>query len=200
MSDIPLLLVAAGPSNRMGKPKQLLPWGKKTLIEHQVETMLQTKQEVSVVLGASSDLISPILKPYPVMQFVFKNWNLGMGNSIAFGVKSVLKKFPGAKGILIALVDQPLINKDHYENMMRLFNTEAKQIIVSKSENGWIGPPVLFDRYYFKDLEQLHGEEGAKPIITTHKNSVITIDAGVSLNDIDTQEAYEKLLKSTNFQ
>jgi len=198
MSNIPFLLVAAGPSNRMGKPKQLLPWGKTTLIEHQVETMLRTKQDVYVVLGASSDLISPILLPYPVTQFIFNEWHLGMGNSISFGVRSLLKKIPGAKGILIALVDQPLITKDHYENMIGSLNPGTKQIVVSKSENGWIGPPVLFDRYYFKDLEQLQGEEGAKSIIRTHKNDLVTIDAGTILSDMDTQEAYEALLKRAN--
>ena len=52
MNNIPNLLLAAGASRRMGTPKQLLPWRGKTLIEHQIETLLKTDQEVYVVLGA----------------------------------------------------------------------------------------------------------------------------------------------------
>ena len=200
MTNIPFLLIAAGPSSRLGQPKQLLPWGNKTLIEHQVQTMLETQQDVTVVLGASSGLISPVLDSYPITQFAFEDWKLGMGNTISFGVRSLIKKFPKTKGILIALVDQPLITKEHYESMIEKFQSGKNQIIVSKSENGWIGPPVLFDSCYFKELEQLQGDNGAKAIINTHKNALISIDAGAKLNDIDTQETYEKLVGRANIQ
>ena len=42
MAKIPILLLAAGSSSRMGQPKQLLPWGNQTLIEHQIHMLQQT--------------------------------------------------------------------------------------------------------------------------------------------------------------
>jgi len=199
MTKIPFLLIAAGPSSRLGQPKQLLPWGNKTLIEHQVQTMLDADQDVNVVLGAFSELTSKVLDSYPVTQFIFENWNLGMGSSISFGVKSLIKKFPRAKAIIISLVDQPLITKEHYKSMTKVFSPGTKQIVISKSENGWIGPPVLFDSCYFKDLEQLRGEEGAKSILKkVPKSTIVTIDAGAKLSDIDSKEAYEKLIRQAN--
>ena len=50
MNNIPSVLVAAGASRRMGQPKQLLPWNHHTLIEHQVNTLLTSSQEVYVIL------------------------------------------------------------------------------------------------------------------------------------------------------
>ena len=71
MNNIPNLLLAAGASRRIGTPKQLLPWRGKTLIEHQIETLLKTDQEVYLVLGAHAELILPVLKPYPVNPIIF---------------------------------------------------------------------------------------------------------------------------------
>ena len=60
MNNIPSVLVAAGASRRMGQPKQLLPWNHHTLIEHQVNTLLTSSQEVYVILGAYADQIRPL--------------------------------------------------------------------------------------------------------------------------------------------
>jgi len=109
MNNIPNLLLAAGASRRMGTPKQLLPWRGKTLIEHQIETLLKTDQEVYVVLGAHAERILPVLKPYPVNPIIFEQWSLGMGNTIAFSVAYLIKKQGSMDGILIALTDQPLV-------------------------------------------------------------------------------------------
>ena len=65
--------------------------------------------------------------------------------------------------------------------------------IVSKSTEGWIGAPVLFDAYYFNSLQKLQGDEGAKKIIHQKISNVVYIDAGNLLLDIDTPETYQKL-------
>ncbi|HPF52804.1 MAG TPA: NTP transferase domain-containing protein, partial [Draconibacterium sp.] len=66
MDKIPIILLAAGSSSRMGQPKQLLSWGKQTLIEFQVEKLLKLGNPVYVVLGSSSDQILPLLSKYRV--------------------------------------------------------------------------------------------------------------------------------------
>ncbi len=85
MAKIPILLLAAGGSSRMGQPKQLLPWGNRTLIEHQILTLQKAGQPVNVVLGSNSDLVMPVIEKYPVNIFVNPNWESGMGSSISFG-------------------------------------------------------------------------------------------------------------------
>ncbi|MGB5463543.1 MAG: NTP transferase domain-containing protein, partial [Aureibaculum sp.] len=87
MNNIQHLLLAAGASKRMGKPKQLLAWGKETLIEHQIHVLLATNNKVSVVLGAYSDKISEVIKKFPIEIYTNKDWENGMGTSISYGLK-----------------------------------------------------------------------------------------------------------------
>ena len=65
---ISAIVLAAGLSTRMGKEnKLLLPFGNKTLIEHQVHVLLQTKvSEVIVVVGHEAGLLIDVLKEKPI--------------------------------------------------------------------------------------------------------------------------------------
>jgi len=193
ITEIPRLLLAAGGSRRMGKPKALLPWGDRTLIEHQIRTLLQTDQPVVVVLGAQAERIQHIASMYPVRVRVHENWKAGMGSSISFGISRLTELFPAAAGALIAILDQPLLRYTHFEKMDQVFQPGAKRIIVSRSASGWQGVPVLFDSCYFKSLQSLTGEEGAKKIIRQNPKAVTLVECGELLDDMDTPQAYERL-------
>ncbi|MGB5361732.1 MAG: nucleotidyltransferase family protein [Aureibaculum sp.] len=194
MNNIQHLLLAAGASKRMGKPKQLLAWGKETLIEHQIHVLLATNNKVSVVLGAYSDKISEVIKKFPIEIYTNKDWENGMGTSISYGLKMLLDKHPNVDALLISLIDQPLIKSTHFKKMTDLFQPGNNEIIVSYSEKGWSGSPVLFDKVYFKELLKLKGDEGAKRIVQKYRNSIKLIDGGDFLKDIDTHQAYLELL------
>jgi molybdenum cofactor cytidylyltransferase len=195
MAEIPILLLAAGSSSRMGQPKQLLPWGEQTLIEHQIQTLLQTGNPVNVVIGSNSDLILPIIEKYPENIFINADWELGMGSSISFGIRQIIQKFPEAEGVLIMLLDQPLLTTSYLKKMLSAFLHGTQQILVSHSASGWTGVPVLFDKCYFKELAELSNEEGAKKIVKRHEEKVILLDGGGLLADMDTPETYQQLLK-----
>jgi molybdenum cofactor cytidylyltransferase len=195
MVKIPHLLLSAGDSRRMGQPKQLLSWGKRTLIEHQIQIRLLTGQEVIVVLGGNSEKILPVIEKLNVTILVNKEWLNGMGNSLAYGIKMLSKEFNTADGVLISLVDQPLVSTSHFENMINSFHPGSRQIIVSESASGWRGVPVLFDKIYFEELKQLTGNDGARIIIHKHLSFVKAIECGNLLEDIDTPDAYRQLLK-----
>ena len=195
MANIQLLLLAAGASSRMKEPKQLLSWNNTTLIEHQLQNLIKTNCKVSVVLGAKSKEIQKVISHLPVSIYTNENWKNGMGTSIAFGVQQILKENAAIDGILISLIDQPLLTTKHFNKMIHHFQQDKKQIIVSESENGWSGAPVLFDKIYFKELINLKGDEGAKAVISKNKNVVESIAGNTILEDIDTPEAYQKLFK-----
>jgi molybdenum cofactor cytidylyltransferase len=178
----------------MGQPKQLLPWGNKTLIEHQIQIRLQTGQDVIVVIGGHSEKVLPLVGKHPVTVLLNNEWDDGMGNSIAYGIKMLNKKFPMSDGVLISLLDQPLVTISHFEKMLSSFQSGYKQIIVSQSASGWSGVPVIFDKFYFEELKKLKGKEGARKIIHRHLSSVKYIECGNLLEDIDTPEAYLQLL------
>ena len=191
MTEIPFLLLAAGASSRMGQAKQLLPWGKGTLIEHQVQTLLKTSNPVLVMLGHQADQIRPVLNKYPVKICINKLWKNGIGSSISQGIKSLEKVFPNAAGVLISQVDQAMITSSHFEKMIKAFKPESQQIIVSSSPSGWQGVPVLFDRRYFAELQRLSGDEGARKVFRSHEGAVQILEAPDILEDMDTPEAYQ---------
>ena len=194
MAEIPVLLLAAGGSSRMEQPKQLLPWGNRTLIEHQIQTLLDTGNPINVVIGSNSNLVIPVIEKYPANIFTNTDWQSGMGSSISLGINQIIQKFPKAKGVLITLLDQPMITTSYIEKMLGVFKADSQQIIVSQSASGWTGVPVLFDQCYFNELTELSNDEGAKKVIKRHDEDVIFLDGGDLLDDMDTPETYQQLL------
>ena len=194
MTEIPVLLLAAGSSIRMGQPKQLLPWGNTTLIEHQIEKLVKTGNPVNVVLGSDSNLIIPVIEKYTINIFVNNTWEKGMGSSISSGIHHISENYTEVEGVLITLLDQPLIPTTYFKTMFDTFQPGAQQILVSRSDSGWTGVPVLFDKYYFEDLSELKNEEGAKKVIQRYKEHIIIVEGGEILEDMDTPQAYELLL------
>jgi len=194
MANIPIILLAAGASSRMGQPKQLLPWGNQILIGHQIQTLQNTGNSVNVVLGSNSNLIIPVIEKFPGNIFVNTDWESGMGSSISFGIGQIIQKFPDADGVLITLLDQPLVTTSYFEKMLGAYQPGYQQILVSRSTSGWTGVPVLFDKCYFNDLSGLRNDEGAKKIIKCHEENVILLEAGERLDDMDTMQTYQQLL------
>ena len=194
MAEIPILLMAAGGSSRMGQPKQLLPWGNRTLIEHQILTLLKTGKPINVVIGSNSDLVIPVIEKYSVNIFTNTDWQSGMGSSISFGISQTKDPFTDVSGVLITLLDQPLITTAYIEKMLASFQPGSQQILVSHSDSGWMGVPVLFDACYFNELTELRNDEGAKKIIKRHEENLTLVEGCELLEDMDTLETYQQLL------
>ena len=199
MINISHILIAAGESKRIGKPKQFLDWGSVTLIENQIRTLLKTKQNTYVVLGAYYKEIFNVIKKYPIKIFYHKNWKNGMGSSIAFGIKEILKKSKNYQGFLISLCDMPLIEVNYFKKLIQNFNINKNKIIVSKSKLGVIGVPAIFPKTLENELMKLNEDVGAKEIINKYKDSVNKILCD-DLDDIDTLEDYKMLIKKINRQ
>jgi len=195
MINIPVIFLAAGGSERMGHPKQLLPWGNQTLIEHQINTLLKTEKPVNVVLGAHAEQIIPIIEKFNIEIIINNSWEMGMGTSVNAGIKYVTENCPDSEGVLIALLDQPLITAEYLKKVLDSFQPEKQQIVVSAAQSGWKGAPTIFDKHYFEELKNLDGDKGAKTILQTHPQNVKSVACGKIAEDMDTKEAYEKLLE-----
>tara|TARA_B100001029_G_C15041583_1_gene444027 strand:- start:575 stop:1174 length:600 start_codon:yes stop_codon:yes gene_type:complete len=194
MTKISHILIAAGESKRIGNPKQLLDWGSVTLIENQIRTLLKTEENTYVVLGAYYNEIFNVIKKYPIKIFYHKNWKNGMGSSIAFGIKEILKKSKNYQGFLISLCDMPLIEVNYFKKLIQNFNINKNKIIVSKSKLGVIGVPAIFPKTLENELMKLNEDVGAKEIINKYKVSVNEILCD-DLDDIDTLVSYKRLIK-----
>ncbi|RLD86455.1 MAG: nucleotidyltransferase family protein [Bacteroidetes bacterium] len=188
---IAIIILAAGASSRMGKIKQLLSWKQTTLIGNAIEQALDSKaDDVFVVLGANYQLISKEIKQENITIIYNKNWTLGMGSSIVCAMDFFDKKHKKYDGVLITLVDQPLIDVIYFNMLINKFIDN--NIIASKYKNR-VGVPAIFSLKYFNELRQLNGDIGARNLILKHINDVKKIDAFDKIQDIDSIESYEHL-------
>ncbi len=193
-----LVLLAAGSSNRMGQPKQLLPFNGRPLIRHVLSVAHASLcDDVVVVLGKFSDQIVPLIDTTKAIVVHNHHWEEGMASSIRCGLEALLKKRPAAGAAIFMVCDQPFVSSTLLNELIRTKAETAKTIIASTYQ-GAIGTPALFDKIFFERLMQLHGQEGAKKIIMQHIHDVKTIPFPMGYIDIDTPGDYEELKRLTD--
>lgn len=192
MPRVAIIILAAGASKRMGTPKQALPWGNTSLIGHAVQTALKVHAtEVAVVLGAHYSYLNSEIKQYRITILNNKDWEMGLGSSIARGVRYLTNIESNVDGVLILLADQPFISSDFLESMILNFEPNKNQIITTLYEEGNQGVPVLFDTLYFDELLQLQDDSGAKHLLKKYKSQVKALIPSIKNVDLDTKEEYQ---------
>lgn len=188
---ISAIVLAAGQSKRMGKTKQLLTLGNKTLIEHVVDNVLASRvAETVVVIGHDANAIKGVLKNRPVKLALNQNYLEGMGTSVRAAMDQVS---PAAQGVLIVLGDQPGITGGVIDQVVSNFS-EGKGSIIVPVHKGRRGNPVLFDIKYKSELIKLSGDVGAREVVIAHPDDVYEVDVGSEgiLEDIDTEQDYKR--------
>ncbi len=190
------LIPAAGASKRMpDNIKQLLPWKHTTLLGNAIEQVRPLVDSIHVVLGAYSNEISRSL-PEDVHCTVHPNWEKGMGESIAFGVNRILKTKENANAILILIPDQPLIDTTYLEQLKTKFHSKKEiRIVATKYAENTYGIPAIFHKELFPQIQNLTGDSGAKGIIRSNLPIIAHVEPFGKEIDVDTMEAYERLLK-----
>jgi len=193
MNDIAAIVLAAGDSSRLGKPKQLLRYRDESLITALLNTVLESQiNKVIVVLGAHADLIESEIEDLPVLIIKNQNWKYGISSSIRTGIQGVLNMAPLVEGTILLVSDQPFVSV----NLLNQLTAEKRRSgkgIIACSYDGTVGTPVLFDNSYFKQLGELDGKKGAKQLIEKYPADVEVIPFPLGHIDIDTQEDYNRL-------
>jgi molybdenum cofactor cytidylyltransferase len=189
-----IIILAAGNSSRLGEPKQLLKFQKKTLIRHITEAAIEAKSvDVFVVTGSNADLMEQELHSLSYRSVHNHHWESGMASSIVAGVRELLAMFPNVAGAIFAVSDQPFVNASLLNTLIQK-SLDTNSGIVSCSYDDTLGTPVLFSKKYFPSLLSLTGTEGAKKLLAKFARDVITIPFPQGGIDIDTQEDYRNLL------
>jgi len=185
--NIAIIILAAGSSSRLGRPKQLLELNGKTLLQKSIATALEVSKNVIVVLGANEKLIHPTISDFPIEIVLNKNHLEGMSSSIRTGMSVLEKKKYNAA--LIMLCDQPYVDVFLLEKMISFFEKSELPIIAAEYE-GKVGVPAIFDVSLFPKLKKLEGQKGAKALIMTNLKNVEKVEI-----DIDTEEDWENFKK-----
>lgn len=196
MKTCGLILLAAGNSTRLGKPKQLLPWQNSTLLQHAIQTALAAiQQPVVVVLGASAPLLEPLLNKGAIHIVDNKEWGKGMATSIVSGLTALLAIQPSVDAVIFMVCDQPYVTKELLSAIIVTYRQTGKAIVAS-AYGDIMGTPALFDKQLFPQLLQLQGDAGAKKIMTQNSGQLTTVPFPKGNIDIDTIEDYERVRKS----
>ncbi|MFQ6015106.1 MAG: selenium cofactor biosynthesis protein YqeC [Anaerolineae bacterium] len=188
------VVLAAGESQRMEKPKQLLSVNGKTFLEHVIETGLASlANQVVVVLGYQAETIGPVAEGYPVRTVVNQDWAGGLSTSVKAGLRAV---HPRTAGAVFLLADQPLITPQTI-NRLILAHRRTLAPVVAPTFRGQRGNPTLFDRRLFPALQALEGDSGGRALIGQYEDSVewVAVNSDEILFDVDTEENYGSLLE-----
>ncbi|MEZ0296457.1 MAG: NTP transferase domain-containing protein [Candidatus Methylacidiphilales bacterium] len=186
-----LILLAAGGSTRMKRPKQLLAWGAgSTLLQHACNTALQTQcHPVLVVLGCEAEACRGAIASLPIATVVHPEWRQGIGSTISAGITALESADPDASGALILLVDQPGVTPALLSSLIAAWSPPHHPIAATSYE-GAGGVPAVFDRTLFPKLKALDPERGARSLIARNIAHTALIHSGSTLFDLDTPEVY----------
>ncbi|MDB5110317.1 MAG: MobA-like protein [Mucilaginibacter sp.] len=188
-----VIILAAGSSSRLGKPKQNLVFQGQTLLQKAIQNALNSVCEnVIVVLGANAEMIQPTLTNQPVPVIYNPDWQEGMASSIRHGIAELQQSIPTTTAAILMLCDQPFADAAIINQLVQKKSASPKSIIAS-AYDGTIGVPALFDQSFFSELLQLTGNEGAKKLLLKYADEVVTIPFLLGDIDIDTVDDYERL-------
>ena len=190
------VVLSAGESSRMGRPKALLPIDGQTFIERIVGALKRGGIErIVVVLGFNADALRQQISHLPVEILVNADHKLGQLSSLQVAVRH-LQAAPDCDGVMLHLVDHPYIDPKLVRLMLQRFEESKCSIVVPRHQSKR-GHPVIFSRALFDELLGAPLDQGAKAVVNAHRQETLEIetdDAGITV-DIDTPELYRQHVK-----
>lgn len=184
MSPFGLILLAAGGSTRLGRPKQMLPHRGRSLLRHAAETAVASAcRPVVVVLGAQWERMRAELDGLPVRPGVNPHWERGMASSLHAGL-AMLRGDP-LDGVVIMLCDQPAVTSALIDALIAAWERTSAPLAAAEYA-GTLGVPALFSRALLPELAALSGAEGAKRVILRHAAEAARVPFPGGEVDIDT--------------
>ncbi|MEI6107744.1 MAG: nucleotidyltransferase family protein [Opitutae bacterium] len=186
-----LILLAAGASRRMGRPKQLLPLGGQPLLRHVVTALLSAPvNPFVVVLGSQAAEIAPVLAGMPVEIVVNPEWTEGLGSSLRTGVIALERLAPQLDGLIVALADQPGLTAAHLAALLHRHRDTGRSIVASSVADRAM-PPAFFSARWFPRLSTLTGDQGARALLMAQAAEVAHVPLADG-TDLDTPEDYQR--------
>jgi len=195
MVSVSALVLAAGKSERMGRPKQLMPFGTSTIVEQTIDNLLLSDvNDIIVVLGYKAEEVREKIADRPVRITFNRAYQRGLSTSIVAGLNLVDEK---SQAIMIALADQPVIDSKTINRLMKVFRSHDKGIAIPTYQ-GRRGHPVIFSIKYKEEFFRLKGDIGGRQIIREHPDDIleVAVDSEAINTDIDTESDYIRARRS----
>ena len=177
------VILSAGASSRMGRPKALLPYREGTFLEHLIEVTRHPRTGATrVVLGAGAEVIQAVAKLDPSVVVLNPDWEQGQLSSIRAGLRSL--EGIDTDGIVLCPVDHPLVSERLVSELIERFY-EDKKAIVLPTYKGRRGHPVIFSAALYSELLAAPAEKGARAVVWAYTADVLEVptdEEGVVLN------------------
>ena len=188
--EVSAVLLAAGSSKRMGRPKQLLSLGGRPAIVRCLESIRGASiNDIIVVVGPTGDEIVKAIEAFPATIVRNETPDADMSESVRIGLKSVND---ASSGVFVCLADHPLVKAETFISMC-LCHAERPGAIVVPVYRGRKGHPPLLPRGILAEIETV---PTLSDLIGRHSEKVYRLevsDEGVVL-DMDTWEDYQRIL------
>jgi molybdenum cofactor cytidylyltransferase len=181
------LVLAAGGSSRLGRPKQLLPYGGATLLDHTLATARACGfDQLLCVLGGAYEEVRATVDLRGVEVVVNEVFGTGCSSSIA---AALVKVDPAADVLVLMLGDQPGVTPETVKTL--LAGRKDAPLAACRYDDGR-GHPLAFARATFGELAALHGDKGVWKLLDRRAAEVVDVPvAGPVPRDVDTWEDYE---------
>jgi molybdenum cofactor cytidylyltransferase len=181
------LVLAAGGSSRLGRPKQLLPFGPATLLDHTVATARSCGfDQLLVAIGGAADEIRARVDLAGADVVVNEGYGEGCSSSIAAAMDVLDRR---ADVLVLLLGDQPGVTCDTVAAL--LAGRGAAALAVCRYDDG-LGHPFCFSRELFGTLRRLRGDKAVWKLVAASGDAVakVHVDGPVPI-DVDTWADYE---------
>jgi CTP:molybdopterin cytidylyltransferase MocA len=176
------VVLAAGGSTRMGRPKQLAELDGRPLLAHVLAALDQAPVDRAVVaLGGAAGEVLERVELGRAEPLVVEGWGGGMGHVLA----SVLASAgDGWAAVVVLLGDQPLVSGRAVARVVEAWRSGAGPVVTA-TYGGRPGHPKLFDRSLRPDLLRLTGDTGARDLVAAHPELVSQVEVGDLGSDAD---------------
>ena len=189
------VLLAAGGSSRLGRPKQLLSIEGEILVVRMARLLIDlVPGSVVVVTGSSSQAVENQISGLPLQIVHNSRWEEGMAGSLAAGVENLSGEI---EGVLIMLCDQWRVGLTELQELVQTWKTDISRIVAAYwNDDGGrvIGPPVIFPKTLFEELTSLQGDRGARSVIEKHRDDVSFVAIKNARFDLDEPADLEEFL------
>jgi len=190
--NISAIILAAGQSRRMGRPKLVLQWRNTTVLGKVIETIKQSGiDEITVVTGGARDKVGKIVEEHQALTIHNSDYEkTEMLSSIQLGLKTQNVR---SEAVLICLGDQPQVEERNVRLICESFRTHKKNIVVPSYQMRR-GHPWLVARELWSEILQLRAPDSTRDFLNMHNDEIlyVEIDTPSILQDLDTPEDYLK--------
>lgn len=187
------VVLAAGGSKRLGRPKQLEPWGESNLLGHVLaRTFLFPVDEVWVVLGHDAERMIAATDLGDAYIVENLEWEEGIASSLRVGLDA-LTRLSRCDRALVVIGDQPEVPADVVAELFASHEKAGRPVTIPKYRYSW-GNPVIVDRSLWGRLMSLEGDEGARRLWQAHPEWVNEVWFPESApRDVDTEADIDEL-------